>query len=506
MSFFSVGTFVVWGSIAYSDGLVSIAIQSAMCLAGVIIGLAIAPAWNRTNVMTAAEFIGDRLGPQTRTTYTALFLLSSMVGMGGWLYPVGKIVEVSTGIPLATAILFLAVFVLIYTVVGGLWAVLVTDTLQFVVLTAAIIIVVPLAFNQVGGVSGFLDQAPDNFFNFTNSEYTWGFLLAFVIYNTVFIGGHWGYIQRYTSVSSPTAARKVAWVFAGLYLVSPLIWMLPPMIYRVMEPGLTGFDNEGAYMLVSKAVLPAGLLGLMLSAMVFATASSLNTVLNISAAVFTNDVYAQINKKASQHRLLIVGRISTAVLGVTAVISAFMVELFGGIVNMVLALSAIIGGSLFMPPIWALFSRRQTATSILTVTIVSLAGNIALNFITPNLFGISLDRASQMLFGVFFPLSLLVAFEVWYALRGKEDPRLATYRVVQSERKERKKISIEESLDGQMDTRSNNIISASIGFVGLMIAGLGLIADVGTLVVSATGLVIVVAAALLNQRIRARVF
>jgi Na+/proline symporter len=270
-----------------------------------------------------------------------------------------------------------------------------------------------------------------------------------------------------------------------------------------MEPGLTGFDNEGAYMLVSKAVLPAGLLGLMLSAMVFATASSLNTVLNISAAVFTNDVYAQINKKASQHHLLNVGRVSTAVLGVAAVLSAFMVQYFGGIVNMVLSLSAIIGGSLFMPPIWAIFSRRQTAFSILTVTLVSLGANILLN-LAPDLLGITLDRASQMLFGVFFPMSLLILFEAWYALRKAEDPRLSEYRAIQAERRERKKASIEESLEEHVDSRSNNIISASIAVVGLMIIGLGLIADVGTLVVSATGVVIILAAALLNQRVRSR--
>lgn len=503
MSFFSVGTFVVWGSIAYSDGLVSIAIQSAMCLAGVIIGFFIASKWNSTNVMTAAEFIGDRLGPNTKTTFTALFLLSSMVGMGGWLYPVGRIVEVSTGIPFATAILFLAGFILVYTVVGGLWAVLVTDILQFVVLTAAIVIVVPLAFSQIGGVTSLFEQAPEGFFNLTNSEYTWSFLLAFLIFNTVFIGGHWGYVQRYTSVSSPSKARKVAWLFAALYMISPLIWMLPPMIYRIMEPGLAGFENEGAYMLVSKAVLPSGILGLMLSAMVFATASSVNTVLNISAAVFTNDVYAQLNKKASQHHLLNVGRLATAILGISAIASAFMVQYFGGIVNMVLAISAIVGGSLFMPPLWALFSRRQTAFSILTVTFMSLSANIALNFITPDTIGISLDRSSQMLFGVFFPLSLLLAFEVFYAVRGFEDPRMQTYRTRQAELKARKQAVMEDSLAADVDKKSNHIISASIGVVGLMIFLLGLIAAETTIVVAIVGAFIIVSAGLLNNSIRA---
>ncbi|WKX76620.1 sodium:solute symporter family transporter [Zobellia laminariae] len=62
MSFFSAGTFVVWGSIAYSSGWVAITIQTTMCIAGVLIGFFIAPKWQKTKALTAAEFITDRLG------------------------------------------------------------------------------------------------------------------------------------------------------------------------------------------------------------------------------------------------------------------------------------------------------------------------------------------------------------------------------------------------------------------------------------------------------------
>lgn len=497
MSFFSVGTFVVWGSIAYTEGMVAVAIQSTMCLAGVIIGFLIAPRWNKTNVMTAAEYIGDRLGENTKTIYTALFLLSSMIGMGGWLYPVGKIVEVSTGIPLEWAILLLAGFILLYAVVGGLWAVLVTDILQFVVLSAAIIIVVPLAFAQIGGVGSFIEQAPDHFFNLTNSEYNIGFMIAFLIYNTVFIGGHWGYVQRYTTVEKPKSAKKVAWLFSALYLFSPIIWMLPPMIYRIIEPDLSGFANEGAYMLVSKAVLPAGILGLMITAMVFATASSVNTVLNISAAVFTNDIYKAIRKSVTDKHLLNVGRISTAVLGITAIGSAFLVEQLGGIVNMILSISAIVGGSLFMPPVWTLFSRRQTALSILIVTFISLGTNIGLNFIPESIIGFSLDRSSQMLFGVFFPMALLLIFELWYISQKQEDPRMVHYDMVFERKKTQKEAIVKETTKQHVDHNATTIIGVSIAVVGILISVLGTLAAHSNITVISTGLVIVIAGSLL---------
>lgn len=85
MSFFSAGTFVVWGSIAYSSGWVAITIQSTMCLAGVIIGFFIAPPkWQKTKALTAAEYITDRLGYKTQKTYTYLFLLISLFTTGAF--------------------------------------------------------------------------------------------------------------------------------------------------------------------------------------------------------------------------------------------------------------------------------------------------------------------------------------------------------------------------------------------------------------------------------------
>ena len=200
MGFFSAGTFVVWGSIAYSYGWVAITIQTAMCLAGFGVGFFIAPKWRATGVMTAAEYISRRLGISVQKMYTYLFLLISMFTTGSFLYPVAKIVEVSTGFPLQSSILLLGGISILYVTVGGLWAVVVTDVLQFVILTVAVLIVVPLSFDEVGGVSAFLEKVPDGFFSVFNGEYTVLFIIAFTFYNLFFLGGNWSYIQRYTTV------------------------------------------------------------------------------------------------------------------------------------------------------------------------------------------------------------------------------------------------------------------------------------------------------------------
>lgn len=246
MSFFSAGTFVVWGSIAYELGFVAITIQFTMCLAGFFVAYLIAPRWKKTNSLTAAEFVRKRLGDTTQKFYTYLILILSLAYTGAFLYPVAKIVNVSTGFPIEACVIILGLLILLYTVVGGLWAVIITDVLQFVILTAAVIVVVVLSIDSVGSLSNFVESAPDHFFDVISGEYNVWFLVAFAIYNTIFIGGNWAYVQRFTSVKSAKDAKKVGLTFGWLYLLSPLVWMLPPMIYRVMNPSLSGLENEGA--------------------------------------------------------------------------------------------------------------------------------------------------------------------------------------------------------------------------------------------------------------------
>ena len=493
MSFFSAGTFVVWGSIAYSHGMVAVTIQTGICVAGFIVGMSIAPRWNKTKTITVAEFLRQRLGGKLQKIYSIMFLLISLFTAGAFLYPVGKIIEVSTGYSLSDAILFLGVIIIIYTAVGGLWAVLITDVLQFVVLTAAVIIVVPLAFDKVGGVSSFINNAPDNFFALQNSTYTWGFLFALMLYNIVFIGGNWAYVQRYTSVATPKDAKKAGLIFGVLYLVSPIVWMLPPMIYRVLHPELGGMAGEGAYLQISKEVVPAGLLGLIIGSMIFATASSVNTTFNIASSVFTNDIYGYFRKKISNSETMIVARISTIVFGVLTISVALLVPKMGGIVEVVLSVGAITGSAMFLPPIWALYSRRQTSFSVLSTTIASLLLNSFFKFLSPLVFDFYLSRSEEMLFGVLCPAIILISFELIYLFKGKEDPKFSIY-MKQKSLREDKTLAIENAEPDDASRKSRKIIGNAILAVGLIITFLGLIGDNGQVLVSSIGLLICIAA------------
>ncbi|WP_430933363.1 sodium:solute symporter family protein [Saccharicrinis sp. 156] len=496
MSFFSAGTFVVWGSIAYQSGWVAIAIQWTMCIAGLIIGFVIAPKWQKTKALTAAEYITDRFGYRTQKIYTYLFLFISIFTTGAFLYPVAKIVEVSTGIPIYASIVFLGVLILIYTAVGGLWAVIVTDVLQFVVLTAAVLIVVPLSFDAIGGIDNFIAKAPDNFFNFVNEEYSPSFLVAFGLYNLFFIAGNWAYVQRYTSVASPKDAKKVGWLFGGLYAVSPLIWMLPPMIYRVLNPDLGGLADEGAYLLMCKEVLPVGMLGLMLGGMIFATSSSVNTTLNISAGVLANDVYKHFNPNTTDKKLVMVGKWSTVGLGILTIIIALMVPYFGGIVEVVMTVAALTGGAMFLPPIWSLFSKNQTGKSALTVTIISLLINAFFKFLAPALLNIELGRAMEMALGVGLPVVLMAIYEIIYIIKKAETTQYNEYQKILSSK------GSEETEADEGNKRGARVIGIGVAATGGIVLILSFLAENGAGLVAGMGIVVALLGSVIIYRNR----
>lgn len=480
MGFFSAGTFVVWGSIAYSYGWVAITIQTAMCLAGFGVGFFIAPKWRATGVMTAAEYICRRLGVSVQKMYTYLFLLISMFTTGSFLYPVAKIVEVSTGFPLQSSILLLGGISILYVTVGGLWAVVVTDVLQFVILTVAVLIVVPLSFDEVGGIAAFLDKVPEGFFSIFNGEYTVVFIIAFTFYNLFFLGGNWSYIQRYTTVKTRKDAKKVGWLFGSLYVICPILWMIPPMVYRALNPELTGLADEGAYLLMCKEVLPTGLLGLMLGGMIFATASSLNGTLNISAGVFTNDIYKRIFPQTGEERLMKIARFSTIAFGLFAIVIALLIPLMGGIVNVVISVAALTGVPLYLPIIWTLFSKRQTALSVKTATLVSLALNAFFKFVTPYAFDFSFTRAEEMATGVLFPVIILSLWEVYAAGKNLEDPRHRQCKAIEQQQEMQPQAKEVAKTD---NTQSLKVLGVGIAASGVLIMTLGLLNENGRLLV-----------------------
>lgn len=423
MSFFSAGAFVVWGGIAYEHGWVAITIQWTTSLGGFAVAWLLARRWKRTGVLTVGEFVRYRLGAGAQQFYTYLYTLFGIFTAGGLLYPVSRMVSVTSGFSLSACCIVVGCIITAYTAVGGLWAVLVTDTLQFVVLMAGLTILLPLSLSDIGGFGRFLNRLPSGFFDLVHGEYDWWFIISYAIYHFYMLGGKWPYVQRYTSVPDERSARKVALLFGCLYIFNPILFFLPAMIYRAIDPSMSGIRAEDAFILMSRRVLPAGLMGLMLAAMLSSSASAANTILNMLAAVFTHDIYRNLLHRTAPERLLMMAaRLSTVLFGAAMIGVALLVPRVGGLVELILSIAAITGGATLLPPIWALLSRRIGTKAAICASLAGLGVSLFFKFAAPLLFGVRLTRGIEMAVGVGVPTLVLAVFEIVAARRGATDP------------------------------------------------------------------------------------
>lgn len=425
MTMFSSGTFVVWGGMAYKIGMPVVTMLMTLGVSGLLVGYFLAEKWKRLGVSSAAEFIEMRFGKNILQLYTWLGIITRMLGVGIALYSIAVLVcalikvpegsfladPVTGNLSINYAIIISGIIVVGYTFAGGLWAVLLTDVLQFVVLMACIFLVVPLLFIKVGGIGEFINKAPDNFFNLANNEFTFIFFIGWTIVHFFKIGGEWAFVQRATCVSTRDSAKKTFYLFGILYLLTPVLWMLPTMIYRVIDSGI---NPEQAYILASKEVLPTGLIGLMVAAMFSATASMADSEINVFAGAFTRDVYGKIiNKNASEEQLMKVGRIITVLLGVLIVFIALSLPYLGGATTVVMTITGMFVGPMCLPCIWGIFSKKVNKLVVISTIIISGLCGILLKYYLSSFDIIAKNmRISEVIVGTVIPFLILLAFEL----------------------------------------------------------------------------------------------
>jgi Na+/proline symporter len=231
------------------------------------------------------------------------------------------------------------------------------------------------------------------------------------------------------------------------------------------------------------------MLGLMLGGMIFATASSLNATLNISAGVFTNDLFKPLFPASTDKVLMRVARISTIVFGLLAVVVALLVQFMGGIVNVVISVAALTGVPLYLPVIWSLFSRRINGRTVLFTTLFSLAVNMLVKF-AGSFVGLVLTRQNEMILGALFPIVILVVIELYFILRKKEDPTFLKY-----DREQIARQTLNDSNDNKQEVDSSNlygkrVIGISVFSAGSLVFILGLIATSGKILVAGMGILL----------------
>lgn len=438
MTIFSAGTFVIWGGIAYQYGMVAVAINMCYGISAMLVGWFLASRWRKLGVNSASEFLQLRFGSSIVQFYTWFQGTFGIFAVGGAIYALSKIVcalmplsdghilaDPATGmLSVSFTSVVLCLMVILITFSGGLWAVLVTDVLQFVILVISVIFVVPLILNKAGGWSSFLEKAPDGFMSPVTSDFTWWFLAGWIIIHFFKIGGEWAFVQRYTCVPSAKDAKKAAFIFGIMYLISPIFWMLPALVFRTIQPGQ---DVEQAYILACQLVLPAGMLGLMIAAMASATASAATSQLNVFAGAFTTEVYKRLfNKDASEKKLVFVGRLFTVVLGCIVIAGALLIPRYG-YTNFIIDLTTLLTGPLVLPTIWGLFSKKIGIKAVWGTTIIGFATAVIVKFgLTANGFLTGFEylnsisewvianmRVADLTCGIIVPFIVLVILELF---------------------------------------------------------------------------------------------
>jgi Na+/proline symporter len=375
MTIFSASTFVVWGGVAFRSGAVAIVVGLTLGIASIAVGWLVAGKWSRLKINSPAEYISIRFGRPATRFYTIVGIVGRGVHIAVALYAIAIMAVALIPLPeghflanpetghlsVTYVLLLLGAITFVYTALGGYLAVLMTDLVQFAVLIAMVLIMIPLSFKSVGGVDAFIAKAPEGYFSLFSSEYSWVWMVLWLFLNIFMIGGDWPFVQRYISVPTEKDAKKSVWLVGVLYLITPLIWYIPCLVYRTISPDA---NPEQSYMLMSRHVLGPGMLGLMLAAMISATLSTVSGTLNVYANVFTFDIYKACRPAASEKCLMHVGRSFTCVYGILITLIAVMIPVLGGAERVVVSILTLVISPLFIPSLWGLFSKRIGHKSI----------------------------------------------------------------------------------------------------------------------------------------------
>lgn len=377
MTTFSAFAFVAYGEVAYLYGWVAVTLGWVAVPACLFAAYWAAPRWRRARVGTPVELLERRFSSFFRQLFAWTGFPLRIADDGLRLYSLGVFVSVAMGMDILWAITVSAVVLLIYTFLGGFWAVAVTDFIQGIVLFLALLIIFPLAVLRGGGLSAGAD-VPEGYFGLVHSPYSLMYVLGFFVLILLNYNAGWALVQRFYSVENEKEARKVGLLAAGLNVIGPPLFYLPVMFSRDL---LAGLDNtRNAYAAMSLELLPVGMMGVMITAMFSATMSTLSSEYNVLASVATRDIYARIFRpSATEEHLLRAGRVFTLLIGAVILAVGLIVALYPDtpLFSIMVTVFGVAVGPMMLPLLGGLFfprlSRRGAMVGFLVGLIVGFS-------------------------------------------------------------------------------------------------------------------------------------
>jgi len=386
MSAFSAWTFTGAAGVAFESGFSAMIIFLGNAMGFFLNFVFLGPWLRQMRVTTFPEAIAKRFGEPTRIFYALFEVPIRTLYAAMALYSLSIFCSVVFGYNIYQVVVVSGAIVLFYSATGGRWAVMATDFLQGLILVPLTLLIAWLCLVQLGGIEGMFEkietQGLSEEFGLINSSvlfggsYTWGWASAmmvkqFFVFNSMYAG------PRYFSVKDGREARKAALLASALFLIGGLIWFLPPITARllyseqVLAMGLSE-PAEAAYAIASINVLPAGLIGLVVVAVLTATMSTVDTGLNSNVAILIKDIYPKLARKfkwepKSDSQLLRFGRVYTWAMGVLIIALALhLAKLEGkGIFEIMLDVGALLLIPIQIPLMWGLFIKQTPSWAAL---------------------------------------------------------------------------------------------------------------------------------------------
>jgi SSS family solute:Na+ symporter len=323
----------------------------------ILLALVFAPFYIRSGVQTLPEFMERRYGPSARTFLAIIGLLGALlVHIGISLFAAAKLFESFLGIPMLPIIITLSLFTVVYTALGGLRAVVLTESIQVCLLLGGAILVTLLGLRALpaAGIHSLGDfhraVAPGQLSMLQPIHDTQGHLNGYSWLAVVLgypILGIWYWCADQTHVQRVLGARDLqsgqnGALFAGFLKITPVFLMVLPGIigyvlwrHGVIElgrvPGSSDPDFNTMLPVLINYLVPVGLKGLMAACMAAALMSCMAAALNSCATLVSLDIVRRLRPETSERRLVLIGRIATGVIMLLAMAWSTQGDQFGTI-------------------------------------------------------------------------------------------------------------------------------------------------------------------------------
>src|SRR5216110_1316060 len=300
-----------------SSGLAVGHFEWLACLILLILGWVFVPFYLRSNVFTMPEFLERRFNRQCAVYLAAISIIAYIfTKISVQLYAASVVLERVAGWKLWETAVVLVIATGIYTVAGGLAAVIYTDTVQTLILITGAVALTVIGLTRVGGLEHLRTMVPPDYFHMIKPSSDPSFPWTVIFFGAPILG-IWYWCTDQVIVQRVLSARdeghaKAGTIFAGFLKILPVFMLvLPGLIAFALFPDQVKEKPDYAYPTLVLNLLPTGLVGLVMAALLAAVMGAMSSVFNSASTLVTLDFYKKLRPQASEKQLVNFGRIAT---------------------------------------------------------------------------------------------------------------------------------------------------------------------------------------------------